>query len=160
MKRLSEEDRARESEVIVLKLGGVLDRVTEIGGVVLIYAALPLEANIWEIIHRCPGRRYALPRVLAETSSLDCWEFRNRETDLVRGAYNVLEPDPSRCDALNYSEIDLIVVPAMAYGRDGRRLGKGGGYYDRLLNVTRSIGVKSIGVGFDCQLVNHRSQLS
>jgi 5-formyltetrahydrofolate cyclo-ligase len=47
---------------------------------------------------------------------------------------------------------DLILVPGLGFTRDGRRLGRGGGFYDRLLAAS-SFRAFTMGVGFDVQLV-------
>lgn len=47
-------------------------------------------------------------------------------------------------------EIDLIIVPGRAFDKEGNRLGRGRGYYDKLLSTTNSY---TIGVGFSCQMV-------
>lgn len=68
------------------------------------------------------------------------------EEDLVVGPMGVLEPAVSRCAALDPAALDVVLAPGLAFGRrDGARLGRGRGFYDRLLartgRRTRSIGV-------------------
>ena len=66
------------------------------------------------------------------------------------GAYGILEPDPDKSTEISPKELDLIIVPAVAYTECCARLGQGGGYYDRLLAKTDAC---SVGVGFDFQLL-------
>lgn len=54
------------------------------------------------------------------------------EADLAPGAYGLTEPLPS-CPALPPERVDFAVIPCLSMDRAGRRLGQGGGYYDRLL---------------------------
>lgn len=71
------------------------------------------------------------------------------ETAFLVGSYGILEPDPSRSTEIAAEELDLIIVPAVAFTDKLQRLGQGGGYYDRLLEKTRGF---TVGVGYDFQL--------
>jgi 5-formyltetrahydrofolate cyclo-ligase len=75
------------------------------------------------------------------------------QEDLVVGAFGIFEPkcDPGRL--VSMSEVGAVLVPARAFSlQDGTRLGRGGGYYDRILSLPGS--VWKIGVGFSLQFVD------
>lgn len=57
---------------------------------------------------------------------------------VVAGAELELAPDPARAERVAVGEVDLFVVPALRFDRSGRRLGRGGGHYDRLLARRRA----------------------
>jgi 5-formyltetrahydrofolate cyclo-ligase len=75
-----------------------------------------------------------LPKVNRATNELDIYRVSNLQHDLAPGMWNIREPLVERCTkiiALN--EVDFILLPGIAFGRDGARLGYGGGFYDKLL---------------------------
>jgi len=72
------------------------------------------------------------------------------EQDLLISPLGIPEPNPSVSQKVDFAEIDLILVPALAFDREGYRLGYGKGYYDKLLATTGDIA--TVGIGFQEQL--------
>lgn len=98
-----------------------------------------------------PGKRFHFPRVVDGTKVLDFHRVGAPE-ELTGGFKGIREPavDAPRCPV---ADIDLFLVPGVAFSRTGERIGYGGGYYDATL---RERGPRStaIGVGFDLQVVD------
>ena len=76
------------------------------------------------------GKTLVLPRCEAERQLALC--VVEKESDLAVGSYGIWEP-VAACPILAPEEIDFAVIPCLSFDRTGRRLGQGGGYYDRLL---------------------------
>lgn len=116
---------------------------------VMLYYPLPDEVDIRMLIGELvgQGRTILLPRVTGDATM----ELRrySGEGDLCKGAFGIMEPVGEVFT--DYDNIDVAVIPAMAYDADGHRLGRGRGYYDRFLAAVPSI--YKIGVCFDFQRV-------
>lgn len=78
------------------------------------------------------GHEVLAPIVPAEPGPLDWTRYTGRE-DLARGPLGVSEPAGARLGAAALRSAGLVLVPALAVDRRGRRIGRGGGYYDRTL---------------------------
>ena len=70
-------------------------------------------------------------------------------TRLALGAFHIEEPQGD--DTVDPDSIELMVIPAVAYDRNGNRLGRGKGFYDRLLASTKA---RKVGIAYDFQLVD------
>jgi 5-formyltetrahydrofolate cyclo-ligase len=75
--------------------------------------------------------------------------------NLKRNRWNILEPSEEREDALATGGLDLIICPGLAFDLEGRRLGRGKGYYDKYLAKARKSGClpQSIGLALNEQIV-------
>lgn len=113
---------------------------------VLMYHSLPDELSTRRFIDRWSDRKhFFLPRV----NGVDLDILPYDKTRLRLGAFHIEEPDGD--DVRPVSTIDLVVVPGVGYDPQGNRVGRGKGYYDRLLSQTRAT---KIGVGYDFQMVD------
>lgn len=113
---------------------------------ILMYHSLPDELSTRDVLGKWSGRKhFFLPRV--NGVNLDILPYE--QTRLHLGAFEIEEPDGN--DLTDIADIELIVVPAVAYDRHGNRVGRGKGYYDRLLAGSRAT---KVGVGYDFQLID------
>lgn len=114
----------------------------------LLYHSLPDEVCTHRLIDETKGKTVLLPRVTgAGTMELRVYTGRD---DMREGAFHIMEPCGNVF--MDYEKIDLAVVPGMAFDRAGNRLGRGKGYYDRLLPQIPQ--AYKIGVCFGFQLVD------
>lgn len=88
------------------------------------------------------GKQIAFPRTEGQRMTFLVGE------KMISRAYGLIEPEGGP----PAPPPDLILVPGLAFTRDGRRLGRGGGFYDRWL-ATQS-GIPTLGICFSCQLVD------
>jgi 5-formyltetrahydrofolate cyclo-ligase len=96
------------------------------------------------------GARVLLPVVPAEGAELG-WAVDTGR--LAPGRFGLLEPVGHRLGATAVGTADVVVVPALAVSRDGVRLGRGRGYYDRALRHVRP-GAVLVAVVFDDELLD------
>lgn len=91
----------------------------------------------------------------AGVNVLGLWLLESMD-ELVSGTWNILEPPRERWGEagkeIDPQNLDFIMVPGVAFDKNGGRLGNGGGYYDRLLHNVRN-DTTLIGACFECQLV-------
>ena len=100
---------------------------------VLLYHPLADEVDVRMLIEKaaCEGKKVYLPVVTgSESIELRRWM---PETMMTTGAFGISEPIGTEISQEEYWNIDLAIIPGMAFDKEGHRLGRGKGYYDRLL---------------------------
>lgn len=144
---LPSEQRARESVAAAACCESLLGH-----GDPASYVAMADELDLGALHARrwAAGRPVLLPRVVGD--GLLGWHAVPGAESLIVGAYGIREPDPSRLPVIELPHGTTVLVPGVAFTRDGRRLGQGGGFYDRLLEARPDL--RAIGVGFACQLLD------
>jgi 5-formyltetrahydrofolate cyclo-ligase len=118
---------------------------------ILFYAPMAGELDVWPLLEQtlAAGKTAALPKWDAATKAYVARQVRDPVQDVRTGHYGIREPAACRAgDVL--TRLDLILVPGVAFDRLGRRLGRGKGYYDRLLATVRGT---TCAVAFDEQIV-------
>ena len=98
------------------------------------------------------GKSVAVPRVEAKARMLELHAIADPERDVVTGHQGIPEP-LAQCPPVSRDAIDFVLVPGVAFDPDGRRLGYGGGYYDRLLPLLPRHAARVAGA-FELQLVD------
>lgn len=119
---------------------------------VLLTASLRDEIDLSSLIPAAQalGKRCALPGLDAVHGGYVAREWTRPLEALEVGAYGVREPGAD-CPLVPFPALDFILVPGLAFTTSGMRLGRGKGFFDRLLShVPNAV---SCGVGFDEQVV-------
>lgn len=98
------------------------------------------------------GRRLVLPRVDRATKNLALHAVGDLEDSLRDGVWGIREPDPGLCPIATLGGVDFVLMPGAAFDRQRRRMGYGGGFYDKLLSRPERRAV-TVAVAFLEQLV-------
>lgn len=114
---------------------------------VFAYASMPDEVNLDALLKKCLelGKHVALPRVTGKRS-MEAIELK-RFSDLTAGKYGIRTVQDG--EQIPKENLDLIIVPGVAFSEDGFRLGMGGGFYDTFLEDFKG---DTAALAFDVQL--------
>ena len=147
LERISPAVRAVES----IELCDRLEAQLRSAHTILFFAPLPNELDIWPLMEKflAAGKTCALPFFDSASQTYSTRRVQNLAADIAIGKFGVREPAPN-CPEIPPEKFDLILVPGVAFDWNGNRLGRGQGFYDRLL--AKSGGMKC-GVGYDFQLI-------
>ena len=119
----------------------------------LIYLSMRSEVETDELLrYLLAGSRTVLaPRIDIEKHSLTPYKVRDEQRALRLHSFGMREPDPEICPPFPANQIDLIVVPGLAFDPRGHRIGYGGGFYDRFLPQCRQ--AVSMGLAYKLQII-------
>lgn len=118
---------------------------------VLFFAPLPGEVDVWPLLTRTinGGKVVALPCFDVDRAAYKSRRVKNIHVEIMSGQFGIREPAVG-CLEMPLADLDVVLVPGIAFDLRGNRLGRGKGFYDRLLENFRG---KKIGIAFDEQVV-------
>ncbi len=157
-KALTPEQRIRTSETVCASLLKVISSLTHLlspessNNAIAVYLASNDEIDLFDFIGNMFGRGVTVvsPRWNGETYELAKIKSLS-EDDLRRGPMNILEP--TEAEIVEPKDVAVWIIPGLAFTKYGKRLGYGGGWYDRLLSSARNDSLK-IGVAHGFQIVD------
>jgi 5-formyltetrahydrofolate cyclo-ligase len=129
---MTPEEREAESGALRRRLAGL--EVWRVARTVMAFASRPDEPDLDPLLCAAiaEGKTVALPRFRPATGLYEAAAVRDWEQDLVRGEFGIREPRAG-AEAVPLNQLDLVLVPGLAFDPTGARLGRGKGFYDRLL---------------------------
>ncbi|HEY3763280.1 MAG TPA: 5-formyltetrahydrofolate cyclo-ligase [Verrucomicrobiae bacterium] len=150
LKQLSPEKRKANSEKIRTRLQ---EHVSfHQANAILFFAPLPEEVDVWPLLEETvnSGKIVALPCFDADAQVYKSRRVKNLHVEILSGQFGVREPSIS-CIEMPLEDLDMVLVPGVAFDLRGNRLGRGKGFYDRLLQNFHG---KKIGIAFEEQIVD------
>lgn len=124
---------------------------------ILAYAAFGSELSLDPFITAAlaKGKRVAIPSIDWTNKSMSPRQITNLDTDLIPARYDIRVPRDG-CPTVEPEQIDVILLPGLAFDRAGNRLGRGAGFYDRYITALRDSGHNPtlIGVCYHAQIVD------
>ena len=146
-KALTPEERTAASEVICAKLAAL-----QLKSPIAVYLASPQEIDLSPFIRKMltAGDKVVAPRWNGETYELAVLKGLD-EGHLRQGPMGILEP--AEAEIVSPKAVEVWLVPGLAFTRNGKRLGYGGGWYDRLLAEAPKDAVK-LGIAYAFQVVD------
>ncbi len=108
----------------------------------------PLIEQLWRA-----GKRVYLPVLHPFSPGNLLFLHYHPHSELVVNQFKIREPALDVRDVLPLAELDVLIVPLVAFDAEGQRLGMGGGFYDRTLQNYHQHGIQPVGYAHDCQQV-------
>ncbi len=151
-KQLSRQEAAAKSRCIQERLCRLTD-FTE-SRCILFYAAYQKEVRTQEAIQAAlqQGKKVILPLIDIQEKGLILSQVLEYPQDVEEGCFGIPQPKKDRQRVVPLEDIDLVILPGIAFDRQGNRLGYGGGYYDRLLTAKHPAATL-IGLAYELQIV-------
>lgn len=148
LKTHKEEDIAKKSLIIKKKLFS--SKVFKKAKIVMFYKAIKGEVDTENMIKHAKklGKIVVIPVCQGLHDLMPCILEENAQ--MIKGPYGILEPVEKK--PVHLEDLDLVIVPGIAFTEDGKRLGRGKGFYDLFLKKL-SQKVNTVGVAFDFQIL-------
>jgi 5-formyltetrahydrofolate cyclo-ligase len=149
---LSYEDIRDKSRQIFLHLAKTAEYINSQN--IMFYVATRSEVQTEEMIKMSIkiAKNVFIPIILSECLNLSPSKIFDFDIELEKGKKGILEPKKEYYRIFPSKNIDLIIVPGVAFDLSGNRIGRGFGYYDNFLRKVRS-SAKIVALAFEMQIV-------
>lgn len=119
---------------------------------IMCYLSMKDEVQTYEIVDYAlrQGKSVCVPYIRDKAGIMDAVVIHDLN-ELVRGDFDILTVNTLNVNIVNIEEIDLIIMPGVAFDQYGHRLGMGAGFYDRFLD--KADRAKLVGLAFSCQVL-------
>ncbi|MFH1715093.1 MAG: 5-formyltetrahydrofolate cyclo-ligase [Elusimicrobiota bacterium] len=118
---------------------------------VMVYSSFENEVDTWSFIEQTiSSKGYVVLPKIKGCAGLAAYKITDI-SHLVMSGLGIKEPDESVCETVEISDLDLIIVPGVVFGRCGGRIGRGKGYYDNFLKEADGV-ISIVGLAFDFQV--------
>lgn len=119
---------------------------------IMCYLAMKDEVQTYEIVDYAlrQGKSVCVPYIRDRAGIMDAVIIHDLN-ELVRGDFDILTVNTLNVNIVNIEDIDLIIMPGVAFDRYGHRLGMGAGFYDRFLD--KAACAKLVGLALSCQVL-------
>jgi 5-formyltetrahydrofolate cyclo-ligase len=120
----------------------------------LLYTERSTEVPTGEIIRKSLEMKkgIVLPALSDSRHKISLLRIADCERDLVKRDYDFMEPDPAVCKKVSVDQIDIAVIPGVAFDEKGGRLGFGEGFYNRLITRLPET-TRKVSIAYEEQLV-------
>lgn len=153
LKNQKEDERLAKSDIIKVKLFARVEYRR--ADLIIFYVSLPYEVETRSMINETlkeTAKKIGVPVLVRDSRRMAVSRVSSLEAELEKTIYGVYEPKAGSFLPVDEGEIDLVIVPGLAFDRDGNRLGHGKGYYDTFL-LRLSPDIPRIGLAFDFQVL-------
>jgi 5-formyltetrahydrofolate cyclo-ligase len=153
LRQQKEEERVKKSFIISQKLFQL--KSFQQAKTVLFYSAFDGEVHTIDMIKEAQqlGKKIGLPKVNKAHMNIIPILVNDLEGDTIHGPFGIREPKGTD-KTLPLDQIDMVIVPGVAFDKSNHRLGRGAGFYDRFLKSLPP-SVPTVGLAFDFQVIDH-----
>ncbi len=154
MAKLSDQERAEKQAIVennLLEFANFLE-----AGLAMLYVERSTEVPTDKIIRTSleAGKGIVLPSFSESRHSMTLMRINDFDKDVVKSASGLMEPDPRKCKKIPLDQIDIALIPGLAFDAKGGRVGFGDGYYNKLITKLPET-TRKISIAFEEQMVEH-----
>ncbi len=155
LKKLREQrEESRQKKSLEIKRQLFLERQFLQADTVMFYISKDGEVDTEQMIRDAlkMGKKVVVPLTLVKEKKIIPSELKDYDKELEKGPFGIYQPGLKFIRKKTLKDIDLVIVPGVAFDRSGNRLGRGGGYFDRFLAKLKKKNVPMFGLAFDFQI--------